>query len=276
MAIIGETGQYTGEHSIKLRTKVGKAGWGNWMDFCATWHLVPDGPPIVEPPALKSQTLNLPGSDGVIDLTEAITGFPLYDQRQGSWSFFVLGGWDKWSWTYSSILNEIHGKDVQVILNDDPEWFYNGRLTISAPKSDKGRNSITLDYNFDPYKISLNDSIGASWLWDPFRFPDGVIQSGLTKDIEVTNNRTIRLPASAIGRRPLTPNFIVAQDSNFTRIRLYNPELNGNAYIEKTNIVVGDNHWMDMIISGFNSGNECRIEIVGTGTLSIVYRQGKL
>lgn len=276
MAIVGETGQYSGEYSIKVRTKAGKAGWGSWNDICNTWHLVPEGQPMVNPPPLKSQMLNLPGTDGFIDLTEAITGFPLYGARTGSMSFFVLNDWFTWPEVYSKILNEIHGKEVQVILNDDPEWYYNGRITVNNPESDKGRNKITLDYTFDPYKLCLWESISDDWLWDPFSFEDGIITSGLTKDIQVTNSKTIDLPGNAIGRRPVSPIFRVAEGSEFTRIRLYNPELNGSAYVQKTTINVGDNHWMDMIISAYNSANQCRIQIYGTGTISIVYRAGKL
>ena len=187
MGYVKETGQYLGEHSISLRTKAGRGSWTDWIDTNDQWHLVPSAPPVVNPPSVKTKELDNPGGDGILDLTESVTGFPLYGQRSGSWEFKLLNGWDKWTAVHEDILNTIHGKNIQVILKDDPNWYYNGRMTINEWKSDSGRNTLTLDYNFDPYKLSLATSISDDWLWDPFSFVDGIIRyygeitvSGLT------------------------------------------------------------------------------------------------
>ena len=279
MPVLGETGSYTGEHSISFRTKTFNGSWGNWVNTDTDWHLVPASRPVVNPPSVKVKTIDNPGGDGLIDLTESVTGFPLYDQRTGSWEFYVLNDWVKWHDRYEEILNELHGKNVQAILNDDQEYYYNGRVTVNQWTSDKDHSKITLDYNFDPYKLSTMLSTEPSWLWDPFSFVDGVIMHARLREIHVSNSSTgtvINISAKEAGRKPVTPEFHVLSGT-CTKIRLENPELNGKGYIEHTNVNTGVNHWMDMILTGFSSNNVNKITLWGKDcTMAIVYRAGRL
>lgn len=275
---VGESGSYTGEHSISFRTKTINGSWGNWINTNTDWHLVPASRPVVNPPSVKVKTIDNPGGDGIIDLTESVTGFPLYEQRTGSWDFYVLNDWVKWQDRYEEILNELHGKNVQAILDDDKEYYYNGRITVNQWTSDKDHSKITLDYNFDPYKLSRMLSTEPGWLWDPFNFNTDVISYLRFKEIKVPNNKTltIKISGAEVGRKPVTPEFVVSSGT-CKKIRLYNKELNGKGYVEKTNVHSGSNHWMDMIITGFSASNENEIRISGTDcVMSIVYRAGKL
>ena len=42
------------------------------------WRLVPASRPVFNPPAQKVKTLEIPGGDGVIDLSQSLTGYPVY------------------------------------------------------------------------------------------------------------------------------------------------------------------------------------------------------
>lgn len=275
---VGESGSYTGEHSISLRTRTINGSWGNWINTDKDWHLVPASRPVVNPPGVKTKIIENPGGDGIIDLTETVTGFPLYDQRTGSWEFYVLNDWVKWQDRYEEILNELHGKNVQAILNDDQEYYYNGRVTVNQWTSDKDHSKITLDYNFDPYKLSKMLSTEPGWLWDPFNFNTDVISYRRFKEIQIPNNsvKTIDISGGEAGRRPVTPQFEVLSGT-CTKVRLYNTELHGTNYVEHTNLNSGINHWMDMILTGFSLTNRNRIQIWGQDcTMSIIFRSGKL
>lgn len=276
MALSGETGQYTGEHSIQLKTKVGKTGWTDWFDVCERWRLVPSSRPVINPPEVKTRTFDNPGGDGIFDMTESLTGFPLYGQRTGSLEFYVLNGWGNWKRTHESIMNTVHGKNVQLMLTDDPAYYYNGRLTFNTWKSDKDHSVVTLDYNLDPYKLCTYLSTDGSWLWDDIEFtPTYMIGGGKAKDIEFRNQRTIEYYASEVGR-PVTPVFKL-KSGTCTRIRLTNRELHGeNAYVQHDNLEIGENHYMDMIMSGITPTNVNTLTIYGTGTMDIVFRGGKL
>lgn len=139
------------------------------------WRIVPTSRPVVNPPAYKKKTLDIPGASGSLDISEALTGYPVFENRTGSWEFVVLNDWDgvdnyQWARVYESIMSIVHGKECTVILEDDFEYWYRGRLTVNQWKSDKDHSLITIDYEFQPYKYSILSSIQADWLWDTFYF----------------------------------------------------------------------------------------------------------
>ena len=271
MPIIGESGQYTGLYSLTIKDTL-----GNQRNRFSDWHLVPEGPPLFNPPEVKTRIVENPGGDGIIDMSQAVTGFPLYGQRTGSWSFFVLHGWYDWEWLYSDILNFLHGKNVIVIPSTDSLWYYNGRVTVNQPTSDQGRYKIQFDYDLDPYKLNINDSINLDWEWDTFNFDTDIILSTAMKNISFSGSRILTFKGADIGRRPVTPTWKI-ESGSCSKLTLYNKELWGDVPVVKEGLnEVKGYHYMDMILSGFNEKNELKIVMEGTGTMSIVYRPGKL
>lgn len=124
------------------------------------WHLAPSSRPFLAPPVMKTQIVEIPGADGVLDLSTSLTnGRPIFQNREGSWEFIVINGYGTWSDRYSEIMNYIHGKIVKVKLETDPEWYYEGRLTIEnwASPSDGTWSTITIKYSVKPYKYKFSN-----------------------------------------------------------------------------------------------------------------------
>ena len=116
------------------------------------WHLVPTSRPVFNPPALKRKTLDIPGKNGTLDLTETLTGYPVFEQREGSIEFIVMNDYWEWQEAYSAISDFLHGQRMKIFPEDDPEYFYEGRMTVNQWKSDKYYSLIILDYFLDPFK----------------------------------------------------------------------------------------------------------------------------
>lgn len=135
------------------------------------WHLVPTSRPKFSMPPVKTQYVDIPGGDGVIDLTTALTGRPHYGNRQGSIEFLVMNDYGDWAVRYSNIATFLHGKRFRAYLDDDPLYYYEGRFTVNEWKSEAQWSRIVLDYNVGPYKYSTL-SVGERWLWDPFKLGD--------------------------------------------------------------------------------------------------------
>ena len=144
------------------------------------WHLVSTSRPLINPPKVKSNYIEIPGRDGVIDLTDALIGRATYSNRTGSWEFIVLNEYDPgqdWTTLYTEIMEYLHGQNYKVILaDDDPGFYYYGRLDVNSWRSNPTWSRIVIDYNLGPYKydISYTDE---GWLWDPFNFENGYVQS---------------------------------------------------------------------------------------------------
>lgn len=114
-------------HSITIGDK------NTWDD----WHLIPTSRPLFNPPTVKSNLVEIPGGDGTLDLTTALTGRPTYNNRTGSWTFIVQNGFKDWSALYSEIMVYLHGQKFKAILEDDPAYYYEGRFSVNQWKSDK-------------------------------------------------------------------------------------------------------------------------------------------
>ncbi len=126
------------------------------------WHLVPDGRPVINPPSLKIVDVEVPGANGTLDLSQALTGYALYNMREGTVLFHVLN--DKpisWVNLYSAIANFLSGKTLNVYHEDDPDWYYKGRMYVESwvNNNDGTWSDITLGYTFQPYKFYKDDNV---------------------------------------------------------------------------------------------------------------------
>ena len=170
------------------------------------WHLVPTSRPVFQQPLTKTNYIEIPGSDGSLDLTEALTGRPTYQNREGSFEFIVMNGYrSSWAGGHSRFANWLHGKKLRCVLDDDPGYYYEGRFTIDewTSNNDGTWSNITIGYNVDPYKYAIRKS-SEDWLWDPFNFETDIINKN-TKDISINGSATVTIMNY---RKPLVPTFI--------------------------------------------------------------------
>ena len=261
-------------HSVTFGDK------NTWDD----WHLVPTSRPVFSPPAQKVKTLDIPGGDSVIDLSTALTGYPVFQNRTGSFEFIIPNGFEPWEagtiekmhWNevYSDIMDYLHGQTLRAVLEDDPEYFYEGRFTVKDWKSQKDWSRITISYDVGPYKWAVLSSID-NWLWDPFNFQNGVIRPMLFKNIAVgTDVMTRKLEAFLFGRAPVCPKFFVTSTENRgVHIRFVNPQLG----LDITKLLPDGSSQIPEFMFFGNMG--ATIELwcdSGTGTVSVDFRQGRL
>lgn len=186
-------------HSITFGEK------NTWDD----WHLIPSSRPLFNPPGVKTNYVDIPGGDGVLDLTTALAGRALYNNRTGSIEFYVENGFKDWTALYSEIMIYLHGQKMRAILEDDPAYYYEGRFNVNAWKSDKDRSVITIDYDVGPYKKDIYGSTD-EWLWDPFNFETGIIR--YYKDIPINGTYMVVVIGDVM---PICP-FIICSASGMS------------------------------------------------------------
>ena len=121
------------------------------------WHLVPMSRPVINPPTRKSIIVDIPGVDGHLDLSEVVSGGPVYNNRTGSIEFMVQNGFKPWPEMFSTVMNALHGKYMNVSLDDDPEWHYRGLISVTKWTTGDHYSTITIDYDLEPYKYNGKD-----------------------------------------------------------------------------------------------------------------------
>lgn len=173
-----QIGDYNSDSTISEDTRL-HIDKNTWED----WGLVPDSRPTLASPSPKTNVVDNNSINGVLDLTFKRMRYPLFGNREGSFTFIynplfqAINGKSKpWLVLYTELHNFLHGRRLRMILEDDPEYYYDGTFKIEnwTSNNDGSGSTVTIGYSVEPYKMSVLSSLN-NWLWDPFNFYDGVI-----------------------------------------------------------------------------------------------------
>lgn len=205
-------------------------------------------------PEVRTNYIDVPMRDGLLDFTESITGKVKYKSRAISLVFYMLGDKNLFVSNISKIENYLHGKRLKVIFDDDPAYYYDARLSVNEWISDRNAGKVVIEGTAEPYKLDIQSS-AEDWLWDPLDFEDGVIRE--LNSISVNGTATVTLIGSA---RESCPEFTASAAMTVT-------------YKEKSyNLPKGSTKVYEILVED----GENVLTFKGNGTVSIDYRGGSL
>lgn len=250
-------------HSITFK-KSESDSKNTWAD----WGLVPTELPRFTSPEVRTNTLNLSGMNGILDLTDYLIGYPLYNNRSGTFNFLLNSAKlvqtvDFYSDPihYKKLLREdimrfLHGKQCQAILEDDSQYCYEGRWSVGDWSMDNGQLKIPISYSVSPYKIrtyetSLSfDDISAS-------------------PVDISEH---------VESKPVYPIIHADKATKLTYLNeeLYEKTQNNKRYSKTIDIKAGDNVCYDVIFSNISGVNRVTLQTSTPTALTIKFRNGKL
>lgn len=112
------------------------------------------------PPANpKTNYVDIPGADGQLDLTEAL-GCVRYQMREAEFVFTTKPGYDI-ELTKRLVSNALNGLYCDIIVEKDPEYYWQGRLTVSAYGYEYPVDKITIKATLKPYKLKHNLTVAS-------------------------------------------------------------------------------------------------------------------
>ncbi len=187
------------------------------------------------PPASPKKTyVTIPGSDGSIDLTEAL-GEVRFKDRECTFTFTVFP-YEDFEEKKTYISNLLNGKRCKIILDKDPEYYWDGRCSINSYASDKNLNKITVGVTVAPYKLKTRPTTVT-------------VLSGESVDVTLEN-----------GRKTVVPTIIAHEDAKII--------FGGNTY----DIKAGTHNILNIELKyGKNYA-----KVTSTGTVEFVYQEGDL
>lgn len=187
-------------------------------------------------PTTKTSTVDIKGADGVLDLTEALTGDVQYNNRAIKLTFEMMDDAD-YSTLISDISNYLHGQRIAFNLSNDEDYYYIGRASISDWECVKRKGKIVIQVDCEPYKYAVIETV---------------------RTVNVTNQtKTVTLSNS---RKRVCPTLTVTGTITLT--------INGVDY----NLSEGKQQLINFrLVEGNNV-----VKVSGNGTLTINYRQGVL
>jgi phage-related protein len=116
------------------------------------WRLMLAKPPKVSSPEPKTHYVDIPGAHGAMDLTEALTGKVQFHNRKIELEFITVADREDWSAIYSDILSSLHGQVAEISMDDDPQHYYKGRVTVGDPERDKRHVIVKMTAEVEPFK----------------------------------------------------------------------------------------------------------------------------
>lgn len=184
------------------------------------------------------ETVDIPGGDGVLDLTEFF-GEVKYNNRTLTFEFSVTVPPEQFMELFKSVQNALHGKKMRIVLTEDPDWYYIGRISVSEWKADRNIGKLTIDCDCEPFKYKLDKTMVQATVAN-------------TETVALTNSRKRAVPEVTIE----TENGIqiVYQTTNIWDLG------SGSYTLPELELVEGEN----------------TITLNGTGTITFTWQEGSL
>lgn len=132
-----------------------------------------------------------------IDASEYSADGITYTQRHMTFRFVRKNNDQSWATTVSNVANAIHGGKMDIVLDDDPAWKYNGRVKVMAPEVTKPTTILPIEVVALPYK-EYRRNLKNAWVWDLTDFDNDtcLYDTGLTNISIETSTYTLSLPFS--------------------------------------------------------------------------------
>lgn len=226
------------------------------------WEMVIESRVFISEPEAQQNYIEVPGSNTMLDVSEAISGHPVFRKRKISFTLAgVIPNRNNWDSKISRLRNTFEGRIVHITFDNDKEFYWKGRLTFTGFDRimEIGRVTVELP-NADPFKYNIHSNVDP-WLWDPFNFFTGVIPK--KPIITVNGTETTVVPAGSMWT---TPTFTVNKITSGTSIKV---SVNGRTHelSQGVNIIpsieVNGDHQVQMTFTGY-------------GELIMEYRGGSL
>lgn len=209
--------------------------FNTWSD----WGLILTGKEI-SLPTPKTNYVEIDGMSGSLDLSEALTGEPTYEDRTISASFCACeGSHREREALLSSIITALHGRKMKIIEPDDPNHYFYGRVTIKKVKNTITYAEFSVETKCDPWRYEHLETV---------------------QPIEVNSQKPVDVLIHNSGVKTLCPDITVSGQVTFTCNGVTSSATDGRYKVTTFKLYQGENI----------------IQVSGKGTLTLTYRRAEL
>lgn len=189
-------------------------------------------------PAVKVKKIDVEGADSALDYTDYF-GEPKYEDLKHKFDFETIVPQSQFLAVFSKVKNALHGKKMRIVLDDDPLFYYMGRLHVSNLTVEKAVGKLSIEAECEPYKYKMDKTVVTNAV------------SGTT-NITLTNLRKRVVPQVVISSSGTMK--ITFQQSNVWDLS------SGTYTLPELELAEGDNI----------------VTVTGTGTVTFTYQEAGL
>ena len=118
------------------------------------WKAAITNADIISVPEANTVILEVPGRNGNLDLSEALTGDVTYRNREIKLELASSVNLQTWYEKCLHIFNTYHGKTVTVTFDDDSTHYYTGRASVSDPQRVRNGGAFIFTVNAEPFRYA--------------------------------------------------------------------------------------------------------------------------
>ena len=129
----------------------------NGVDLAVRYNMVLLDGYTLSPPEPKTTTVEIPGRDGVLDLTESLIGDVSYGNRSMTFTFLIVD-LEQFEVVKTQVSNALHGRKFNFEMTMDPGYTYTGRFKVTSYTHTATWNHgicgfIEVEIDAEPYKL---------------------------------------------------------------------------------------------------------------------------
>lgn len=110
-------------------------------------------------PTPQSFTVQVPGRNGLLNLTKGLTGKVTYYNRSLSFQYFGTGDRERLLYL-DAYMSRFHGETIRIVDDDYPNHYYEGEASVETTFAPSG-NYITIKLTVDaqPFRLKLDPTV---------------------------------------------------------------------------------------------------------------------
>lgn len=113
----------------------------------------------VSPAVPLTVITKIPGRNGIIDQSKALSGYVHYDNRTLTITGYVKETYAEYLKRYSALVNAIDGDIVKIINREEENFQWEGRPATTYEHVDSIHSEVTIECDVFPYKRKTEDTI---------------------------------------------------------------------------------------------------------------------
>ena len=111
----------------------------------------------IEKPTIQSHTVQVPGRNGLLNLTRGLTGKVTYYNRALSFQYFGSGDREHLL-ELDDFMSKYHGQTIRIIDDDRPGYYYEGEASVSTTLN-PGYITIVLNVDAQPFRLKTKPTV---------------------------------------------------------------------------------------------------------------------
>lgn len=192
-------------------------------------------------PETKTNYVDIPGANGTLDLSCAVSGEPVFNDRELTLTFETSEGTRaERENAINDLFNQLHGNRMHIILPDAADYYLDGRIGVSKDYNDMAHAAVTITAVCSPYRRKVSETT--------------ITKSLTTTQISFTLTNS---------RMPVVPTITVTAQSAVT-------------FEDTVYTLNAGTHALPAIRLSKGANTMKAKAVSGTGSITITYREGML